>query len=163
MNHPGFWGDFWHPVFKVGFTSIAKTLVPMPTSPGPKQTLLLFIRLLVVFTLSGMVHVAGSISLGTAGNATHPYLTLLSFLLQAPGIAIQQALFYHFTPKPKEKTKLVLFKMWMLLFTLLWSMGTFPLVVADFADGRLFLIPVVPSGFVDLVMCPWKWLVETRG
>jgi hypothetical protein len=152
----GFWGEFWHPIFKFGLTSIAKSTIPADARSllTPTRRLL---RLSIVFILSGIMHAAGSWTLANGLpspllDRNYPHLSFLTFVLQVPGIVFQQFIFQCCIPKLKNRVHRTSLKMAMLLFTCVWSLGTFPLIVADFAAGKLFQIPFLPVSIFGIAM-----------
>lgn len=140
----GWWGGWWHQVFRVAFETHSKALLGRlkieTRSTEGKLT-----SLAVAFTMSGVLHACGSY---TQLGDTRPFLgPMRFFLLQMVGIMVQaqtttmlrKASVFDGTPK-------VLRRITNFVFVHIWLYYTAPLLMDDFAKGGVWLFePVAVS------------------
>lgn len=144
----GFWGNWWHQMFRLNVTMPANAVVTILQLPD-QGLLARTIRLFVPFLISGAIHAAGSYTLW---GDTNPLDALLFFALQPIGIAFQlgtnwilsQLLFRKGMPALACKTVNI-------GFTMLWLLKTFPLLADDFARGGLWLTEPFPFSAIQLL------------
>lgn len=84
----GFWGKFWHQMFRYGISQPSRVLIQR-LGMNPRGNKARIIQLLIAFGLSGSIHAAGSFTAFSLVQ-THPFSGSLSFfLLQAFGVFVQ--------------------------------------------------------------------------
>jgi len=132
----GFWGAWWHQMFRFMLTSPAKAMIN--TLHLHKQDVTArIVGLVVPFLISGVIHAAGSY---TMWGDSSPINSFLFFALQPAGIALQitgsrgLCLLGCFSRMPQWIRKAANFG-----FTAIWLLKTFPLLADDFARGGLWL------------------------
>lgn len=141
----GFWGKFWHQMFRYGISQPSRVLLRRldldPSGNGARV-----IQLLTAFALSGSIHAAGSFTAFSLVQ-THPVSgSLLFFLLQALGVFAQtlvvrvlhsQILWTKSLPRVMGQTANAVATLGFLYFT-----G--PLLANDFARSGIWLFEPVP-------------------
>ena len=141
----GFWGTFWHPLFKLGFQETGNWLIPPPNptpTPNPKSSTSYFslrsiMRLHLVFALSGIMHAAGS----WVTPGTTPWHSFLAFFFQANAIVLQELVRAGLKKLGARK---VVQKLGVLVFVLGWSLLTMPLLVGDMAVAKYWHAKALP-------------------
>ncbi|KIW16334.1 hypothetical protein PV08_06385 [Exophiala spinifera] len=141
----GFWGKFWHQMFRFGISEPARFIIER-TGIDKRGNLARVIQLLVAFGLSGSIHAAGSYTTFSI-IPTRPFSgPLLFFLSQGFGVLLQSLFVnsvFKYVPHAKSlppairHTGNVLYVMAYLFFT-----G--PLLADDFARCGLWLFEPVP-------------------
>ena len=144
----GWWGAWWHQMFRIPLTSIASAIVH--TLNLPKMSLLSkTLRLLIPFLLSGAVHASGSY---TMWGETKPFDSFLFFLLQPVGIAIQLTGSWTLHRiNVLGKVPPLVRKVTNVAFTAIWLLYTFPLLADDFARGGLWLTEPFPISIFQIL------------
>ena len=137
----GWWGAWWHQMFRSTLVMPANAVINklgLKSQSAGART----IRLLVPFSISGIIHATGSYTMW--GN-TRPRNVLLFFLMQPLGIGLQilgsyilhrQRFILKILPHTREVANVA--------FTVLWLLKTFPLLADDFARGGLWLTEPFP-------------------
>ncbi|RJE23308.1 hypothetical protein PHISCL_04338 [Aspergillus sclerotialis] len=144
----GCWGQWWHQVFRFGFTSPARwflSLLPSKLSSNRqfRHTIMAFFA----FTISGTLHACGSY---TQFADTKPLSgSFLYFFLQAVGVLIQNVFAKVILPK----TSPCEFPRWVkragnFAFSYTWLMMSGPLIADEFAKGGVWLTEPVPISFL---------------
>jgi len=138
----GWWGGWWHQTFRYAFEVHARRLIEAlnldPKSMGGKM-----IQLVVAFTLSGFLHACGSY---TQIGETRPILgPMRFFFLQIIGI-MAQMLVSNALKQAGVTQKL---PVWVkrtgnFIYVHIWFYYTAPLLVADFAQGGVWLFEPIP-------------------
>jgi hypothetical protein len=140
----GVWSKWWHQMFRFGFTApstfVARKLGWDPKSPRAKA-----LQLFTAFSLSGCLHGCSSY---TQFAPTRPLSgPFLFFVLQALGISGQIYVAGVIAPKmrlPSFLRGVVARRATNLIFVLVWSYVTGPLLADDFARGGIWLFEPVP-------------------
>jgi hypothetical protein len=144
----GFWGNFWHDLFRFQFLTITRKLIPDPkNSKRSAHSIYGFFYMTIVFALSGSMHAAGSYA---ELRKTAPLWLFAGFLVQSVGVALQEMitmLLVKLKVGPGVK-KAVINCYW-----LSWGCLTAPMVIGDMAACGLFQSKVIPFGFIDM---SWK-------
>ncbi len=136
----GFWGQWWHRLFRLHLTSICygiASALKLPwTSRGAAG-----VRVVIAFALSGVLHTCGSYTL--YGHIV-PWASSL-FAPQALGIGIGLLIASRLQSMFPHQTTHVCMKRLMNLTTAFgWLCSTFLLLADDFARGRLWLFKPLP-------------------
>lgn len=144
----GWWGTWWHQLFRFTLTSPTNTIInKLHVSKGSmiERT----IRLVVPFLLSGFIHASGSY---TMWGETRPLNSFMFFVLQPVGIFLQIMgsrslvrlnLMSKIPPLVREVTNVAI--------TVIWLLSTFPLLADDFARGGLFLTEPFPFSVLQML------------
>ncbi|KAK5062843.1 hypothetical protein LTR84_004918 [Exophiala bonariae] len=141
----GFWGKFWHQMFRYGISQPSQALIQRlgMDSRGNGARI---IQLLIAFGLSGSIHAAASFtSFSVVG--THPLSGPLSFfLLQSLGVFIQTLAtkFLHKAFSWMKSMPRVVGRTTNVLVTLTFLYFTGPLLANDFARSGIWLFEPVP-------------------
>lgn len=144
----GFWGNFWHDLFRFQFLAITRTLIPFP-DPAKRSTHSArgFLAMTLIFALSGSMHAAGSYA---ELRETAPLWLFAGFAVQSVGIALQEMITIILVrlkiPKGVQKVLLT-------LYWLSWGWLMAPIVLGDMAACGLFQAKVLPFSFVNAF---WK-------
>ncbi|KEF58639.1 uncharacterized protein A1O9_06565 [Exophiala aquamarina CBS 119918] len=141
----GFWGKFWHQMFRYGFSQPSRVLIRRleldPSGNGAR-----IIQLLTAFALSGSVHAAGSFTAFSLVQ-THPVSgSLLFFILQAFGVFTQTLgvkILHTQIPMTKSLPQVVR-QTANAAVTLGFLYFTGPLLANDFAQSGIWLFEPVP-------------------
>jgi len=145
---PGFWGNFWHDLFRFQFLAITRKLIPDPgNSRRSAQSIYGFIYLTIVFALSGSMHAVGSYA---ELRETAPLWLFAGFVVQSVGVALQEMI-TTFLAKIKvgpRIQKAIINSYW-----LSWGCLTAPMVIGDMAACGLFQSKVLPCSVIDVF---WK-------
>ena len=143
----GCWAQWWHQLFRFGFTSCLKWLLShLPTQLTTNRIVRRTATVVIGFGLSGLVHACGSY---TQIAETRPIRdTCCFFLLQAVGIIVQDilssAFLSVFFPSSHHPPPRWLRRTANVLFVFAWLVWSGPLVVDDFARSGLFLTEPLP-------------------
>jgi hypothetical protein len=136
----GCWSQWWHQLFRFGFTSTANFLLSLlPEHLAVRPSIRRTVTAVTAFSLSGLIHACGSY---TQFAETTPHAHLVFFLLQPVGIMIQNQLArsinarYRFS-RPIRRAANVMFAFWWLFFS-----GAS--IADDFARGGLWLTEPLP-------------------
>ena len=144
----GWWGCCWHQLFRITITSPGKAMIITLQLKGD-GIFAKTIQTTVPFLISGVIHACGS---HTMWGTTRPLNSLLFFLLQPFGIALQSfccqlmtnfEISRHIAKPVRQLSNFV--------FTALWLLKTFPLLADDFARGGLFLTEPFPISIAQLL------------
>ena len=144
----GFWGEYWHQMFRQTLTSIATFLVQLLRLPNTGLSASC-VRLFVPFILSGLIHAGGSF---TMCGETQPSCQFLFFLIQPLGI-ILQLLCNRIIENAiaKDKTRYHVLGISNVAFAMCWFLLTFPLLADDFAHGGLWLSEPFPISLMQVL------------
>lgn len=143
----GFWGGYWHDLFKHAF--LAFTRGCMPEQPNSDQStrgykMRKILRLNGIFVLSGLCHATASYM---QAARTYPFLTFLSFAVQGVGISLQQLLSSFLEKKGVgERVK----KGMVLGLSVVWAYGTMYVFLGDLAASGAFRLKLVPVSVIGL-------------
>lgn len=131
----GLWSGFWHQTFRFAFSAPTKYFIDRKMlDPKAQSTRLL--GLFIAFTISGALHVAGSIS---QFPQTKPWEPMFFFWFQAVGVAFQ--MWFCSTFKSHiGKIPLSIRRAGNLAYTLICFYISGPLLVDDFARGGIWLV-----------------------
>ncbi|WEW56603.1 hypothetical protein PRK78_002050 [Emydomyces testavorans] len=137
----GAWGKWWHQTFRFGFVSPSDWIFTRLPRFLQKKSTSFVLRVIIAFTLSGLLHACGS---HTQLAATYPLSgVFLFFVLQIPGVVLQQLVAYLCTRLP------IRFPRWSkrlanLAFVVVWILLTGPFAADDFSRGGIWLFEPVP-------------------
>ena len=144
----GWWGSWWHQMFRPILISPANALVDRLEIPR-RGFIARGIRLIIPFAISGAIHAAGSY---TMWGATRPIDSFLFFVLQPVGIAIQILGSLCLTRLNLGKNiPMDVRKAANVLFAVIWLLKTFPLLCDDFARGGLWLTEPFPVSVLQML------------
>ncbi|EFW16479.1 hypothetical protein D8B26_005803 [Coccidioides posadasii str. Silveira] len=137
----GGWGKWWHQIFRYGFVSPSDWMFQYLPRFLRKKPIFLFLRAMIAFMLSGLIHACGSY---TQFAPTHPLSgPFLFFILQFLGIVAQGLTSHLLSHLPFPLPKWL--KQWgNVAFTITWILLTGPLVANDFSRGGIWLFEPVP-------------------
>ncbi|PMD44935.1 hypothetical protein L207DRAFT_577883 [Hyaloscypha variabilis F] len=144
---PGFWGNFWHDLFRFQFLTITRKL--FSSSTNDKQSAHGFRGLLAmtfVFALSGFMHAAGSYA---ELRETAPLWLFAGFAVQSIGVAAQEMitmLMVKGKVGPGVKQAVTIAFWWF------WGWLTAPIVIGDMAACGLFQSKVIPYSIVNRLL-----------
>lgn len=122
----GFWGSFWHTLFRDGLVACAKALVP---SASLRQQGAQILRIMVVFILSGLIHAAGSYAASRDLNVA--LRTILFFCAQPVGIMLQRSITRLSMRSISRKHKPAATYIIVSISTAAWGHLTLPLLFDD--------------------------------
>ncbi|KAE8452765.1 hypothetical protein EG329_013037 [Mollisiaceae sp. DMI_Dod_QoI] len=145
----GLWSTMWHDAFKHTFTAFSNNLLPkLPDSAKSSlsSSTRNFLRLQIIFFLSGLCHAAGSQAQLTQ---TYPVLTLVAFASQAIGIWIQLLVT---SLLEKRGIREVTRKVVVLCFAVVWSYFTMHMFLVDLAATKAFQLRLIPFSVLGLAM-----------
>jgi len=145
----GFWGQTWHQIFRMHFSSIGDAVAALflgevdSTKASGRWTA---VRIFTVFLASGLFHACGSYTLL---GATQPLHTFLCFAAQPMGIALQMAAAHLLRCIMPGAAKLP----WIrrstnFIFVLLWLPATLAPLADEFSSGGMWLFEPVPVSIV---------------
>lgn len=144
----GWWGAWWHQLFR--FTLTSPTNATIKRLHVPKgSTIECAIRLISPFLFSGFIHASGSY---TMWGETRPFNSFMFFVLQPVGISLQMMgsrslsrlnLLTKIPPLVREASNVA--------FTVIWLLSTFRLLADDFARGGLFLTEPFPFSVLQML------------
>ena len=137
----GWWGAWWHQMFRVTLTSLTMAIIHrlhLPKTGAVSKPL----RLMIPFLLSGAIHASGSY---TMWGDTRPMNSFLFFVLQPLGIGVQStgSSSLHKMGLMGRVPRLVR-RITNFAFTVTWLLYTFQLLADDFARGGLWLTEPFP-------------------
>lgn len=135
----GWWGAWWHQTFRQQFLGPSTYLFANGFLRQGSQTAAL-VSLFASFFQSGILHVSGSL---TTLPRTKPWRAMVFFLLQMPGIIIQQEssrLLQRFLPRLPR----TVYRWANMVFAVLWLYITAPLFIDDISDNGIWLLEPVP-------------------
>ncbi|OCT53186.1 hypothetical protein CLCR_09991 [Cladophialophora carrionii] len=141
----GFWGKFWHQMFRFGISEPSRVLVKK-LRLNPRGNVARAMQVLIAFGLSGTIHALGSHSTFSL-QRSHPLSgPLLFFLLQALGIFLQTSVVKLANTRLSwvRATPLAVRQTINLIFVLTWLYFTGPLLANDFARCGIWLFEPVP-------------------
>jgi len=137
---PGIWNGVWHQWFRQIFSAPTLYLTEKrfikPRTPTAR-----LVGLAIAFSISGLLHGAGSISLIPP---TKPWNPMLFFLLQAVGIALQTSFCRLFQAQIRN-LPVAARKVGNLAYAVTWLFYTSPLLLDDLARGGIWLYELVPN------------------
>ena len=138
----GWWGDWWHQIFRYAFETIGRAL--RSALHLEKHSLAgKFLKLLLAFTLSGAIHACGSHALLGGTNPLSGSFTF--FVLQAFGIVGEIVACHVLNVIGVTKVlPLWLRQTGTFAFVHLWLLFTGHLICNDFARGAVWLLEPVP-------------------
>ena len=142
----GFWGGWWHQIFRFGFLAPSNYLIRQGLL-SPRSRTIKVISLLTAFTASGVIHACASI---TQFPRTVPSNQFLFFLLQPLGILLQIGFCTFFESRISKLTPQTR-RAGNFAYTFTWMYITCPLLLDDFARGGLWLYEPLP-------ISPLRWL-----
>lgn len=141
----GFWGKFWHQMFRYGISEPSRVLIEW-LNIDKRGQIARIIQLLIAFGLSGSIHTAGSYTTFSL-TPSHPFSgPLMFFFTQGVGVLLQSTiikLLYHYLPRTKSLPRVVKQSM-NLAFVLVYLYFTGPLLADDFARCGIWLFEPVP-------------------
>lgn len=137
----GFWGGWWHQLFRLTFVAPANAMIDK-LSIERESLVARALVLVISFSFSGIIHACGSY---TMWGESKPMYSFTFFAIQPAGIMIQimgrEILRWlgilNRTPRPIRMVT-------NFLYTALWLLQTFPLLADDFARGGLWLLEPFP-------------------
>lgn len=139
----GWWGAWWHQTFRQQFLGPSTYLFANGYLRKGSQTAAL-VSLFASFFQSGILHVSGSL---TTLPRTKTWRPMVFFLLQMPGIIIQQEssrLLQRFLPRmPRTVSRWANF-----VFAALWLYVTAPFFIDDISDNGIWLLEPAPFSVV---------------
>jgi hypothetical protein len=138
----GWWGAWWHQIFRFGFEAPATALL-QTWGIEKRSTTGRLVAVIVAFTLSGLVHAAGS---HTQLGDTRPISRSFSFfILQALAIITQTAICVQLkTAGIISKCPKILRQLTNFAFVHIWLYYTAPLLMDDFSQGGVWLFEPIP-------------------
>lgn len=141
----GFWGSFWHNLYRVGFESISQFMVPPPSHGAPLSLSYEFLRMEIVFILSGILHAAASYAVD---SNTYPAQPFLCFVLQGIGIILQTILtkLVRRVSRQRYIVKIVVF-----CFSLVWLYLTLRLLLDDLSRRGVYKGLALPFNIIDIL------------
>ncbi|OCT46719.1 hypothetical protein CLCR_01958 [Cladophialophora carrionii] len=146
----GFWGETWHQMFRMHFASIGDAFADyLLRHKGPKSSkpssARRWIRIVVVFLLSGILHACASYTLL---GPTRPWRSFLFFALQPAGMAAQSLGSHLFSGSLLERVmgraRSAERQTANLAFTILWFGATGGLLLEDLSSGGMWMFEPVP-------------------
>ncbi|RAL05552.1 wax synthase family protein [Aspergillus ibericus CBS 121593] len=135
----GCWSQWWHQLFRFGFTSTAHWLLGfLPSRLANIRTIRRFLTVLIAFGLSGFVHASGSyVQYRDTIPATGAFCF---FILQAVGVLIQEIISPSWSRLPKPMRRVC-----NAVFALGWLLLTGGFIMEDFSRGGLWLTEPLPA------------------
>ncbi|KIV80941.1 hypothetical protein PV11_08406 [Exophiala sideris] len=141
----GFWGKFWHQMFRYGISEPSRVLIEWLKIDKRGQAARM-IQLTLAFSLSGSIHTAGSYTTFSL-TQSHPFSGALSFFFtQGVGVLLQSTLIkflYRYVPQTRSLPRIVK-QSTNLAFVLGFLYLTGPLLADDFARCGIWLFEPVP-------------------
>lgn len=135
----GFWGIWWHQMFRQHFSSVGDGLLASLPVIKSRQTAYM-IKITMAFCLSGMLHACGSYTLW---GGTRPWAAFTFFALQPLGIFLQ-SLGLELLTRSDGPTARVGLRIANVLSTIMWLAFTFGYLADDFASGGMWLFEPLP-------------------
>ncbi|KAI9839085.1 MAG: hypothetical protein M1838_004400 [Thelocarpon superellum] len=158
----GFWSNWWHQIFRVGFGAPSKWIIER-YGWNPRSMAAKVLQLVIAFTFSGMIHLCGSYT--QVAESRPVFGSFMFFFVQAFGIMIQmrctaalkQAGIRDQIPSGVRQAS-------NFLFVFGWLFLTSPLLVNDLARTGVWLFEPVPISLVrGLQGEGWFWWQGWRG
>ncbi|KAI1611714.1 membrane bound O-acyl transferase family-domain-containing protein [Exophiala viscosa] len=141
----GFWGKFWHQMFRFGISEPSRVLIEW-LKIDKRGHVARMIQLCLAFGLSGSIHAAGSYTTFSL-TPSHPFSGALSFFFtQGAGVLLQSTvakLLQKYVPQTKSLPRFVK-QSTNLAFVLVYLYFTGPLLADDFARCGIWLFEPVP-------------------
>jgi hypothetical protein len=146
----GFWGETWHQIFRMHFVSIgdafADGLLPRAhTKSSKSSSARRWIRAVVVFLISGVLHACASYTLL---GPTRPWRSFLFFALQPVGLATQSLCSQLYRGSSLERmlgsARIAVRQASNLAFTILWLWATGGMLLEDLSSGGMWMFEPVP-------------------
>ena len=152
----GFWGGWWHPMFRLAFEQLGEAIVK-PLGWEKNTVTGGILRVVLAFVASGTLHASGSY---TSLGETQPLNEFLFFAVQPVGILTQRALAQWMkTNGLRDRTPAAVRGAANVAFVMAWFWLTAPTVSDDFALSGVWLyepFPISPSrGLVGDGW--WRW------
>lgn len=145
----GCWGQWWHQLFRFGFTSPACWLLfLLPKRLASNRQFRRLVMTLSAFTISGALHACGSY---TQFADTKPLSsTFMYFMLQALGIIVQNVFVMLVLPKisPRDGFPRWLRRAGNFSFSFVWLMASGTIIADDLAKGGVWLTEPIPFSFI---------------
>lgn len=145
----GCWGQWWHQLFRFGFTSPARWLLTLlPKRLALNRQVRRIVMTLSAFTISGTLHACGSY---TQFADTKPLSgTFMYFMLQALGIIVQNVFVMLVLPRisPSDGFPRWLGRAGNFAFAFVWLMTSGTIIADDLAKGGVWLTEPVPLSFI---------------
>ena len=155
----GFWALWWHQMFRFGCSSpglwVADRLNIARSSKTAKA-----LRILVAFSLSGIVHACGCY---TQWPSTSPLNVFLFFLAQPVGMVAQELVMLAARGLSLKSRNESFHRIGKSIFTVIWLRLTFWLMADEYARGGMWLIEPLPLsplrclGFGPTQNGWWRW------
>ena len=141
----GFWGGWWHPMFRLAFEQLGEAVVK-PLGWEKKTVTGEILRVVLAFVASGTLHACGSY---TSLGETQPSQELLFFAVQPVGLLTQRALAQWMKKNGlRDQIPAAVRGAANLAFVVAWFWLTAPLAADDFAQSGVWLyepFPISPS------------------
>lgn len=141
----GFWGKFWHQMFRFGISEPSRVLIER-FHLDPRGDVARVIQLLIAFGLSGSIHGLGSYT-SFSLQPSHPLTgSLAFFLFQGFGIFLQSSVVkvLHKRIAWTRTAPATIRQTSNLMFVLLYLYFTGPLLANDFSRCGIWLFEPVP-------------------
>lgn len=146
----GFWGETWHQMLRVHFASVGDAIADAILRDGGRKSAKsssarLWIRVVVVFLLSGILHACASYTLL---GPTRPWRSFAFFAIQPVGIAAQSICSQLFTASGGKKMlgswNGPVYQASNLVFTIWWFWMLSDLLLEDLSSGGMWMFEPVP-------------------
>lgn len=140
---PGFWGKWWHQIFRFGLSEPSRYLIST-LDLQPRSQLARVISVLTAFALSGSIHALGSY---TSFLPSRPFSgSFAFFMLQGVGVLGQPAFLKLVSANIYDTQRLPswLRRLGNGLFVVIWLLLTGPLLTNDFARCGVWLFEPLP-------------------
>jgi Membrane bound O-acyl transferase family len=139
----GWWGSWWHQLFRVGMSEPSRVLVEQ-FGLNARSLKAKCVRLVIAFGISGIIH-AGGRSTTFSPEARPLFGSFLFFIFQAFGIVAEQVVF---DTLGISKTLLIcpgsLKRAGTLIYLMIWFYISAPWFIDDIATGGVWLFEPVP-------------------
>ena len=153
---PGFWGRWWHQMFRFGISEPSRYLIST-LGLQPRSQLTRVISVLTAFTLSGFIHAIGSY---TSFLPSRPLSgSFAFFMLQGLGVLGQPAFLKLVSANIYDTRRLPswLRRLGNGLFVLAWLFLTGPLMANDFARCGVWLFEPLPVSLLRGLLGQGWW------
>ncbi|KAL9624620.1 MAG: hypothetical protein Q9160_001285 [Pyrenula sp. 1 TL-2023] len=137
---PGFWGKWWHQMFRHGISEPGRFLTSEVLHLPLKSTSSRVIQVMMAFSLSGFLHASASYTQFADTKPLHPFLF---FFLQGIGVLAQGAIALKLKPLTEKLPKWAR-RAGNAAVVALWAYYTGPLLANDFARGGVWLFEGIP-------------------
>lgn len=140
----GGWGQWWHQLFRFGFSETARWLIScLPAELRKSVTTRRLVRILVVFGVSGLIHASGSY---TAFPPTQPLHQFLFFFFQAMAFIALRSWSESIGHRqlPVQQSQRWRRRTMNFVAVSLWLFLTAPFIVDDWSKGGLWLYEPIP-------------------